>query len=714
MSTARGLTETFDSCEGGNVWDSSVDTGAPPLQAELAIKSRSARRTDLKKATITERYQRTDTVVSNIFSEAMAFSASHSLLLLVTIASLPLALGNPMKKPCGKAADVVFVIDTSSSIWIVDFESFALPFIQSVVSAFNIGPGPEQTRVGAISYSSSARLQFHLNTYQDEKSVLDAIGKIRFHRGDTYTDKALRYVNNYMFLPRNGGREGVAHIVIVLTDGKSSRHSKTALQAMKAKENGISIFAIGVGYADEAELKILASQPESQFKFRVAGYQALDGIKIELALKACEVTASPMSTEITSTTTTTTTTTTPTTTSTEPPKSNCGGKPADIFFILDTSSSIRKRDFDTSVLRFVRATLSNFDIGENLTRVGVMTFSDKPHLVIPLGAHMDKQMLLDAINRRAVRYTLGGTNTGDALREIRILAKWRKNVAKIAVVLTDGQSSDEEKTREEADLLKKDGVKIYAIGVGKATKQAELETIANDPKADFVFSVDGFAALTELQEVLAITACREPVVQADQPTCGSGPTHVTFAVDSNTLSLSKKRHVISQIQSVTERLDSLDGDIRLSLKSGACAGNLDFSLTSPRKANFIMKQIKRKLQPSLHKVIQEWRKTDLSDLTEVVKKNGVTKLTKDVNYKGSNKGLVVLVNNENEAESDQILKEVLVLLDAGIEVLVLLDVSVSQYTTDKWKNALGKQRVVSGIGPDMGFSGYVMEFMCSL
>jgi hypothetical protein len=60
------------------------------------------------------------------------------------------------------------------------------------------------------------------------------------------------------------------------------------------------------------------------------------------------------------------------------------------------------------------------------------------------------------------------TYTGDALRNVRTrgFAKARQGVAHITIVLTDGVSTNKERTKEEALKLKSQGVYIFAIGVG--------------------------------------------------------------------------------------------------------------------------------------------------------------------------------------------------------------------------------------------------------
>lgn len=52
---------------------------------------------------------------------------------------------------------------------------------------------------------------------------------------------------------------------------------------------------------------------------------------------------------------------------------DCGGKTADIMFLLDSSSSILYKDF-IKELNFTKNVVKLFDIGEDKTRVGLISF----------------------------------------------------------------------------------------------------------------------------------------------------------------------------------------------------------------------------------------------------------------------------------------------------------------------------------------------------
>lgn len=187
---------------------------------------------------------------------------------------------------------------------------------------------------------------------------------------------------------------------------------------------------------------------------------------------------------------------------------DCGGKPAEVFFLLDASSSIWHPDFEKQLF-FMEHIIRIFDIGPTRTRVGVIVFSDRVHPVIMLNTYERQRDLLRAIP--GVPYLTGGTDTAGAIRYMRekgfTKSVARSNVAHIGIILTDGQSQDVESTREQARLAHKEGVYLFAIGIGSNVDKLELRDIASDPDENFVFMLDNYDALTSIQDILAIKTC---------------------------------------------------------------------------------------------------------------------------------------------------------------------------------------------------------------
>lgn len=144
----------------------------------------------------------------------------------------------------------------------------------------------------------------------------------------------------------------------------------------------------------------------------------------------------------------------------------CQGKPADIFFVLDTSSSILPEDFKRQT-RFVVGLVNILDVNPNKTQVGLITFSDNATVEFFLNEHATQSGVASAVE--STIHTGGRTNTGDALNLMVVEGFTarrgaRKGVAQIAIVITDGLSRDPDKTVLNAEKAKANGIYVFAIG----------------------------------------------------------------------------------------------------------------------------------------------------------------------------------------------------------------------------------------------------------
>ncbi|WAR30023.1 MATN1-like protein [Mya arenaria] len=113
---------------------------------------------------------------------------------------------------------------------------------------------------------------------------------------------------------------------------------------------------------------------------------------------------------------------------------NCAAK-ADVAFILDSSGSIGATNYQ-KMLQFVRDVTSKFDVGP------------------------DKDAYTTIFNQ----------NNGD-----------RPGIPNIAIVVTDGRSTNRPNTLAEAQKLRNSGVQVFAVGVGGGVDTSELNAIASDP-----------------------------------------------------------------------------------------------------------------------------------------------------------------------------------------------------------------------------------------
>uniref|UniRef100_A0A674K4Q5 VWFA domain-containing protein n=1 Tax=Terrapene triunguis TaxID=2587831 RepID=A0A674K4Q5_9SAUR len=182
--------------------------------------------------------------------------------------------------------DLVFILDTSSSVGKEDFEKVR-QWVSNLVETFEIGP--DKTRVGVVRYSDRPTTEFDLGRYQTREEIKKAARNIKYYGGNTNTGDALRYINTYSFSKEAGGRPSdppIKKVAILLTDGRSQDYVMDAATA--ARKAGIRIFAVGVGEALKEELDEIASEPKSAHVFHVSDYNAIDKIRGKLRRRLCE------------------------------------------------------------------------------------------------------------------------------------------------------------------------------------------------------------------------------------------------------------------------------------------------------------------------------------------------------------------------------------------------------------------------------------------
>lgn len=175
---------------------------------------------------------------------------------------------------------------------------------------------------------------------------------------------------------------------------------------------------------------------------------------------------------------------------------------------MDSSTSIGRYNFERQK-SFVKNLVGRFDISQDETRVGVVTFSNSYNLDIPLGSANTIASLSRSI--REIPYAYGITNTAEAIRFVRENGftdeRRREGVAHIIIVLTDGLSRDPLLTKQEAALARNQGIYLFAIGIGSAAVLDELQNIGNEPHDKYVFQVSSFRALDSIKDILASRTC---------------------------------------------------------------------------------------------------------------------------------------------------------------------------------------------------------------
>jgi collagen type VI alpha len=188
---------------------------------------------------------------------------------------------------CDKAEiDMVFILDASTSVSEPNF-NLMRGFILDFLSESHIDSGHVQ--VGVVIYSTDVYLQFHLNTYLNDKDgIFDAVKAIPYRYGSTNTADALKLMRTEMFTPQNGDRPGVKNVCIIITDGVSNINARrTISEAEQAHAQGIHIYAIGIGLTDYYEVDGIATPPPEENRFAIKEFTELRGLEETVFASIC-------------------------------------------------------------------------------------------------------------------------------------------------------------------------------------------------------------------------------------------------------------------------------------------------------------------------------------------------------------------------------------------------------------------------------------------
>ncbi|BFZ19082.1 hypothetical protein BsWGS_22121 [Bradybaena similaris] len=335
--------------------------------------------------------------------------------------------------------DLGIVLDSSSSIYILDFQK-AIKFLQEFLDHFDVGSGAEGVRVSIITYGKGIYPQdgFNLTTYNNKAEVLEAIGNIP-HRAGLYTDTgaAIKYMHTVQ-LADNVARPWAAKIGVVITDGNSQLWKVTQQAAKDARDDGITMFALGVGptVRDEELLNIAGDKSRVT---RVDSYDKLDAVKETLASKTCIKKERPTTTQ-------------------EPKTQQCGElNPSDIYFAFSPADlGLDGTSWTTSFIGSV-INAKDLDVG---FRYGVVSGSCPDDA----GFDLDTYSTVEEYKSRLQQYDrsplpqvierlLGNAYSAES--------GGRAGAGKVAVIVASGDTKEAEELSSLVDQLVENGVKVY-------------------------------------------------------------------------------------------------------------------------------------------------------------------------------------------------------------------------------------------------------------
>lgn len=180
----------------------------------------------------------------------------------------------------------------------------------------------------------------------------------------------------------------------------------------------------------------------------------------------------------------------------------------DIIYLMDSSGSIGHDDYEKQK-DFVKDLARVFRIGPGASRAAVVTYDDFPIVRANFDDFDSTDSFAEAVE--SINQTRGRTRIDHALvKTSEMFKSARKNVPKVLIALTDGAQTPDPGSLpldEASQLLRDQGVKVYALGVGHQVNVTQLRSMV-ESNSD-VFLVDSFVDLLRKSQSIAEKACSE-------------------------------------------------------------------------------------------------------------------------------------------------------------------------------------------------------------
>lgn len=114
----------------------------------------------------------------------------------------------------------------------------AKAFVEELIEHFAVSP--QATHFGAITYSTYSKLEFDFADARYHKIVelKRRVMAIRYPGGWTRTDRALEMAARKLFTVAGGDRKDKRNVLVVFTDGKTNRGSKSYMEVLRPLQVG--------------------------------------------------------------------------------------------------------------------------------------------------------------------------------------------------------------------------------------------------------------------------------------------------------------------------------------------------------------------------------------------------------------------------------------------------------------------------------------------
>jgi len=234
------------------------------------------------------------------------------------------------KKKCTKAADIIFLVDSSGSVvkggpdnvGKKDFDGVmeTRNFIKKVVNGLKLGSDKKSTRIGIGQFSGRKwedtypnhvynTVEIALSKGTSEGEVTKAIEAMTWHHKsqgkhnlsdpETYTGEGINWVLNDKSMFGSARKEKeIPKVLVIVTDGESNskweekgtKEYSPGKEAKKARDQNINVIAVGIGFDEKntGAIKELESLVDDKKKlYKLKDYSELNKLVDTITTETC-------------------------------------------------------------------------------------------------------------------------------------------------------------------------------------------------------------------------------------------------------------------------------------------------------------------------------------------------------------------------------------------------------------------------------------------
>lgn len=188
----------------------------------------------------------------------------------------------PAPERCAKVADIAFIMDSSDSIGIQNYQ-IQKDFVNAIAESFDIQP--TGSRAGVVVAGKEATLNIKFGDYLHAEDFQEAVDRLPYTAGNASINEALKVALTQLLVVQGGARPGVAKILVLITSDTQNQTVDNGLVDAVARK--VAVFLMGVGEkVDVKLLRPLITSDENVFLEK--SFEILMMKTRQVAMMACE------------------------------------------------------------------------------------------------------------------------------------------------------------------------------------------------------------------------------------------------------------------------------------------------------------------------------------------------------------------------------------------------------------------------------------------